>query len=113
MIDLKKAKKRLIDHREELVRVADAAGASRKPVELDQTKVGRLSRMDALQDQAMALEVENRRQIELKRVDAALQRVADEDYGYCVVCGEDIEPKRLDLDPATPMCHACSQGGGR
>jgi len=81
-----------------------------RPVELDQTRVGRLSRMDALQGQAMAQETERRRNNELQRIDAALARVDTGDYGYCVICGEEISSKRLALDPSTPLCIDCASG---
>ncbi|NCF79775.1 MAG: TraR/DksA family transcriptional regulator, partial [Alphaproteobacteria bacterium] len=74
------------------------------PVELDQTQQGRLSRMDALQQQAMAAETQRRRQREVYLLDAALKRLDEGEYGYCVNCGEAIEPQRLALDPATPFC---------
>lgn len=79
-------------------------------VELDQTRVGRLSRMDALQNQAMALEAERRRRLELQRIDASLKRLEAGDYGYCVACGERIPVRRLELDPTLPTCVACASG---
>lgn len=78
-------------------------------VELDQTRQGRLSRMDALQQQAMAAETQRRRTIEIQRVGAALQRIAEGEYGYCLTCGEDIVPARLELDPAATQCVACAE----
>ena len=82
---------------------------SRKTVELDQTTQGRLSRMDALQVQEMALEQERRRGIEVQRIEAALLRIEAGDFGYCTSCSNDIEPKRLANDPAVPLCLACAQ----
>ncbi|NQV44352.1 MAG: TraR/DksA C4-type zinc finger protein [Rhodospirillales bacterium] len=82
----------------------------RAPVELDQTTQGRLSRMDALQVQAMALETDRRREIEIKRVESAIQRIPSGEFGYCVSCGDEIEIKRLDNDPATPSCISCARG---
>lgn len=108
--NLKKAKQALDALRTDLSAVAEAARDGRRPVELDQTKVGRLSRMDALQDQAMQVEVENRRKVELQRIDAALARIEDGEYGYCLSCGEDIGEKRLALDPAAPLCQDCAGG---
>ena len=81
--------------------VEDAA-----PVALDQTQQGRLSRMDAMQQQAMAEETRRRRQREVQLIEAALKRLAEGEYGYCVNCGEEIEAERLQLDPATPFCIA-------
>ena len=88
--------------------VADHLDDSR-PVELDQTRVGRLSRMDALQGQEMAKEKERRRQIELKRIEAALRRMDEGEYGYCITCGEEIAPKRLELDPTASTCIDCAR----
>jgi DnaK suppressor protein len=82
----------------------------RKPVELDQTSVGRLTRMDAMQAQAMQMEAERRRKLELRRIDAALERMDDGEFGYCVVCGDEIEPKRLSQDPSVPNCIGCARG---
>ncbi|MDP6786804.1 MAG: TraR/DksA C4-type zinc finger protein [Rhodospirillales bacterium] len=107
-INVKTQKAKLIAHREELERVGSTGADARRPVELDQTRVGRLSRMDALQDQAMALETDRRRGIEIKRIEAALKRIEDGEYGFCLSCGEDIPAERLELDPATPVCVDCA-----
>ncbi len=107
-IDIKGAKKRLTEKRRELEAILESSREFRKPVELDQSRVGRLSRMDALQDQAMALETKRRREIELRRIEAAFERVKSGDYGYCVTCGEEIQLKRLEFDPATPVCIDCA-----
>ena len=82
----------------------------RKPVELDQTSVGRLSRMDAIQSQAMALASERHRRDEVRRIEAALKRIEDGTYGACVSCGEDIAPKRLEADPTVSTCINCASG---
>ena len=80
-------------------------------VALDQQMVGRLSRMDALQMQAMAKAQAARRQLETRRLKAALARIADADeYGFCEDCGEDIALKRLQLDPAALKCISCASG---
>lgn len=107
-IDLNAARALLEARREELRALAASTTADSAPVELDQQKVGRLSRMDAMQGQAMAQETARRREIELQRIDAALARVAAGDYGYCVRCDEPIEPGRLKVDPATPICVDCA-----
>ena len=82
----------------------------RAPVEVDQQMVGRLSRMDALQVQAMAQETSRRRVNELRRIKAALERIEDGEFGYCLECGEEIAMRRLELDPAAPLCIACASG---
>lgn len=70
--------------------------------------VGRLSRMDAMQGQAMAEEVKRRRANELTRIKAALSRMEEGEYGYCLNCGDDISEKRLDLDPSVSLCNKCA-----
>ena len=107
---LEAARARLLARREELEALAATAEESRRPVELDQTRAGRLSRMDAVQDQAMALETERRRNVELRRIEAALRRLAEGEFGYCLGCGEVIETKRLELDPTAPQCVDCAAG---
>ncbi len=103
---------RLRARRQELLRLTAAHEDESDPVEVDQARVGRLSRMDALQSQAMAAEVERRRELELARIGSALERIEEGEYGHCVSCGEPIAPKRLELDPATPLCLSCAQRSG-
>ena len=78
------------------------------PVELDPARVGRLSRMDALQSQALGQATQLRRQRELQRVKSALARLEAGDFGHCLECGEAIAPKRLEHDPSVPLCMNCS-----
>jgi len=101
-------RKRLIELRDEIHHLSETTVEDRKTVELDQTMVGRLSRMDALQNQAMQIETERRRSVELQRIDSALQRIEDGDFGYCVSRGEAIEVKRLEYDPTVPNCVGCA-----
>jgi len=107
-LDAAAVRKRLMQERKELLHDAEVTAEERGVVVLDQTSVGRLSRMDALQNQAMQQETERRREVEIKRIDAALKRLDEDEYGYCVSCGEEIQPKRLDMDPATPVCVDCA-----
>lgn len=89
----------------------DRLGASGAAVvELDQQAIGRLSRMDALQNQAMAKAGATRRRNERQRLVAALARIDAGDYGLCEECGDDIVPARLDLDPAAGKCISCARG---
>ena len=108
-MDRGKLKSKLEALRAELERSLEAGEADRAPVELDQTSVGRLSRMDAMQVQAMALASEQRRRNELQRVRAALERIDSEDLGYCDVCGERIADARLENDPAVRTCIGCAR----
>lgn len=107
-IDLAAYRRRLLILKAELDTLEGLSADSRKPVELDQTTQGRLSRMDALQVQAMQQATADRRAVERQRIDAALARIETGDYGYCLVCDDDIPVKRLDHDPATPTCVDCA-----
>lgn len=86
--------------------------ASRKDssstVELDQTRTGRLSRMDALQGQAMAKAGHIRSQLELRRIETALKRIESGDFGYCIDCEESISPARLQANPTVTLCVNCA-----
>lgn len=93
----------------ELRRAEEASTDERAPVVLDQQSVGRLSRLDALQVQAMANAQSERRRRELRRIEAALARWREGELGYCTKCGEEIGTRRLELDPATPLCIACAK----
>ncbi|MEY8828070.1 TraR/DksA family transcriptional regulator [Sedimentitalea sp. XS_ASV28] len=79
-------------------------------VMLDQQSVGRLSRMDALQSQAMAKAQQQRRDQQKQRLLAAITRIQEGEFGYCVDCGSEISSKRLELDPATLRCIECANG---
>jgi len=109
-IDIKKFKKKLIDWRTELEQLSDKSAQTRDAVELDQTKMGRLSRQDALLQQEMAKETERRRGSDRTRIEMALRRIDEDEYGYCLMCDELIANKRLELDPAVVTCIKCASG---
>ena len=109
-MDKKTAKKHLLALKSELEYLSEQAKDSRKPITLDQQSVGRLSRMDSLQIQAMDKATETARRKQILRIDAALIRTENDDFGYCVSCDEPVAPKRLELDPATPLCISCARG---
>lgn len=100
---------KLLTLKAELEALNEASSDARATVELDQTSVGRLSRMDALQGQAMAQETARRRAVAIQRIDAALGRIAKDDFGYCVTCDGEIAFERLQMDPASPTCIACAR----
>ncbi len=101
-------REKLLSLRAELETMRDISEEARATVQLDQQSVGRLSRMDALQGQAMAQASERQRRLELQRIDAALHRLEGDDYGYCAECGEEIAGKRLQVDPAAALCINCA-----
>ncbi|MGZ8364230.1 MAG: TraR/DksA family transcriptional regulator [Caulobacteraceae bacterium] len=109
-MDPELARQQLLAMRAELDKQDRATEADRAPVELDQTSVGRLSRMDAIRVQAMAQAGRQRRILERQRIEAALKRIVDGDFGYCIRCGEPIPEGRLKTDLAIPTCVTCSPG---
>lgn len=102
-----KAKLRLLDELQSLKILRENARSSRAPVELDQQSVGRLSRMDAMQKQNMELATEKRRQIRMQVIGSALKRIESGEFGFCVICDEEISPQRLEFDPAISCCISC------
>ena len=107
-LDLPTIRRTLEAERAALLHESEATAEDQRPVELDQQSVGRVSRMDALQVQAMAQALEARRQGRLLRIEAALQRLDAGEYGLCEECGDDIPAKRLEIDPATERCIDCA-----
>lgn len=91
-----------------LRKASDATVEHRKPVELDQQSVGRLSRMDAMQQQAMATAVDARRAGRIRALEAAIVRTMTDEFGWCTTCGEFIGEKRLELDPTIMRCRDCA-----
>lgn len=101
--------KRLLARKKELEELEQISKSSTKTVTLDQSRVGRLSRMDALQGQAMAAETARRRRDEIQRIRAALRRIESDDFGYCVKCDEEIPLSRIEFDPSSPTCLSCAR----
>ncbi len=107
-INLGVYKKKLLQLKKDLQAVEVTGNVSAKPVTLDQSSVGRLSRMDAMQMQAMSLETKRRRSLQLQRIEGALKRIEKDEYGYCLKCEEEIQEKRLDFDPSVFLCISCA-----
>jgi DnaK suppressor protein len=101
-------RERLLRLRAEIESIMDSGADASAIVELDQSKVGRLSRMDAMQGQAMAQASRVRYQQRLRLIDAAVARVDSEDYGYCQQCEEPIDIGRLKFDPTMLLCVDCA-----
>ncbi len=101
---------------ERLAAVRDASAGTadtRRPVALDQAAVGRVSRIDAMQMQSMAMAAERNRQDEARRIEATIRRIDEGEFGWCVTCGEAIAPKRLATDPTIATCIRCASGADR
>jgi DnaK suppressor protein len=79
-----------------------------KPVQLDQSSVGRLSRIDNLQTQGLTAGLQAREQAKLGQILEALKRIEAGTYGTCVICGEPVAFERLMVFPEAPNCAACA-----
>ena len=101
-------RKTLLALKQTLLKAQETGDQAEETVELDQARVGRLSRMDAMQAQAMSKETGRRRRLKLVQIEAALQRIEGDDYGYCQECGEEIAPARLEVDPTALLCIDCA-----
>jgi DnaK suppressor protein len=99
----------LISARDEIEELNITSRDATATVTLDQSMVGRLSRIDALQAQQMAQEMARRRQIQLQKIDSALRRMDACEFGYCLICDEEIAIARLEFDPACTRCINCME----
>lgn len=89
------------------VRLSDASD-EQQPVSLDQP-IGRLTRMDAIQQQQMAIGQQRRVEAELRQVKAALERLERQTYGLCLRCRHAIPYERLKIRPTTTLCYECQR----
>ena len=101
----KRLRQRLKDINAEMEQAKSHSG----PVELDQARMGRVSRMDAMQQQAMSQAAQRLSKMEKNRILKALDRIKSGDYGYCVNCEEEISEKRLAFDPSVMFCIGCAK----
>ena len=96
----------LLSLQKELDALLIASEESVQTVDLDQP-IGRLSRMDAMQQQKMAQANRAAHQMRAKQVVAALGALQGQEYGYCKLCDEPIGFKRLNAKPEAPFCVTC------
>ena len=96
----------------ELADLRVVSSGARAPVSLDQQSVGRISRVDAMQQQAMAQAQERQRVSELVAIEQALARIESGDFGFCLECDEEIAEKRLAVNPAARLCVSCAGRSG-
>lgn len=108
-MDTAEQRARIVDLLAELRALEGGDRASE--AELDPGSMGRLSRMDAIQRQAITEATHRHRHHEIARLEAAIGRIDAGTYGECLRCGEDIDERRLDADPAATLCIACATEG--
>lgn len=98
---------KLLQERLKLLESLAANASAADTVELDQARQGRVSRIDALQQQAMAVAGQLGGRARLAAIEEALARVQGGAYGECLECGEAIDPARLAARPEVRLCIAC------
>ncbi|WP_369743045.1 TraR/DksA family transcriptional regulator [Pseudidiomarina sp. PP-1MA] len=102
-------KKQLEEQKQQLLESEEANKDNTKPVKLDQQSIGRLSRMDAMQQQQMYQEQARRRKVHLQKIEGTLRRIESGEFGECFICGDDIGIKRLEFDPTQTRCIDCME----
>ena len=95
--------------RDELVTFFESGADAAEPVILDQQSVGRVSRIDAIQQQQMARANQQQAAATLRRIELALRRIDDGEFGYCLHCGEPIAYARLAVQPFATLCLECQE----
>lgn len=97
---------RLIELRDELRDLIRATREGTKPVDLNEP-IGRLTRMDAIQQQSMTAANRRSHDLRLKQVEQALTLIERGEYGLCRRCEDPIGHKRLSARPESPYCLPC------
>jgi len=105
--EIEQLRRLLRDRQRELDALLDSAQTDSRPVTLDQQSVGRVSRIDAIQQQQMAIASRQQAGAQLRAIEQALRRIADGDYGDCEACGATIAFARLQAQPFARRCVDC------
>lgn len=95
--------------RSDILDLREARDESAGVVELDQSRTGRLSRVDSLQRQAIAQHGQRQATARLRKIEAAILRCVEGSYGACLECDEPVDERRLDVDPAAELCIDCAR----
>lgn len=90
-----------------LIKSMAVTKAALEPVMLDQTTVGRLSRIASLQNQGLAKNLAEREQVKLALIQKSLERMEQGSYGVCTECGDPVPFERLFVFPEAPTCAGC------
>lgn len=102
--------KLLKQRKQTLMETIAQSDQSAQPVKLDQQAFGRVTRVDALQQQSMAKASLEQSKQQLRQVLMALARVESGDYGYCLECDRAIQFARLEIRPESSLCIDCQSG---
>ena len=104
---LEQLRSRLLSSKTKLEEQLELGESATGVVTLDQTSIGRVSRMDAMQQQSMAVSTRAKAASSLRNVHKALLRLDNGDYGFCNKCDENIETNRLMVQPEAGFCLNC------
>lgn len=91
-----------------LERSMKTSARAARPVQLDQTSVGRLSRIDAIQNQSLTQGLRAREDAKSALLRGALKRIDQGTYGLCTGCAGPLQFERLSVFPETPTCSGCA-----
>lgn len=105
---IQQCKDKLLQLQKEHHKLEDEFATAGDTVVLDQSSVGRLSRMDAMQGQQMALQASRRREIHAAAIEGSLRRIELGTFGNCFCCEEEIPFPRLEADPTNTRCVKCA-----
>ena len=108
-MNIDKIKQSIENEIKDLKILSKKSKVSRNPVELDQQSIGRLTRIDAIQQQQFQISNENNRINRINLLNAALKRIETDNFGYCILCGENISLKRLLIDLTVIRCISCAK----
>ena len=107
-IELRHFEQQLLDLQSEVLGVAELVDDTSAVVELDPNSIGRLSRMDAMQNQAMAQAGSLRQEEQLRLIESAIERIDVGYYGRCLECDDWVAVARLHANPMTHHCIRCA-----
>ena len=78
-----------------------------KPIEPD-CAIGRVSRMDAINNQSINQASLEKKLIQQNGLQAALENINQDDFGKCLNCGAEIQMGRILIMPESRKCVNCS-----
>ena len=106
--ELNRFKTLLLQQRDTLMASQQLGQSATETLALDQSSVGRVSRIDAIQSQSMTIETTRLRQQQLRQITTAIAMIESGDHGFCTECHAEIDVKRLSIDPAAMQCVPCA-----
>ena len=106
--ELNRFKTLLLQQRDTLMASQQLGQSATETLALDQSSVGRVSRIDAIQSQSMTIETTRLRQQQLRQITTAIAMIESGDYGFCTECHGEIDVKRLSIDRAAMQCVPCA-----